>query len=58
MLNWIGLPILPAGVAIGFDGAQQPSMTAAMTEDKTSGDPPVAGDPLSTRGERADSLRT
>jgi len=50
MLNWMGLPILAAGVAIGFDGSQQPSMTAATTEDKTSGDPPVAGDPFIDEG--------
>jgi hypothetical protein len=49
MLNWIGLP-MPAGVAIGFDGAQQPSMTAAMTDDKTSGDPPVSDDPFIDEG--------
>ena len=58
MLNWIGLPLLPAGGAIGFDGAQQPSVTAAMPDEKTSGDPAVADDPFIDEGERADSPRT
>jgi hypothetical protein len=37
-----------------FDSSQQPSVTAAMIEDKTYGDPPVECDPYTEEGERAD----
>jgi hypothetical protein len=46
----VGLPILAAGVAMIFDCSQPPSVTAAMIEDKTYGDPPVEGDPYTEEG--------
>ena len=54
MSNWIGVPILAAGVAMIFDCSQQPSVMAATIEDKTYADPPVEGDPYTEEGERAD----
>jgi len=38
MPNWMGVPILAAGVAMMFDCSQPPSVTAATIEDKTYGD--------------------
>ena len=50
MSKWIGLPILAAGVAMILGCSQRPSVTAAMIEDKTYGDPPVVGDPYTEEG--------
>jgi hypothetical protein len=49
MSKWMGLPILAAGVAMIL-GSLQPSVTAAMIEDKTYGDPPIEGDPYTEEG--------
>jgi hypothetical protein len=48
MSKWMGLPILAAEMVLGC--SQQPSVTAAMIEDKTYGDPPVEGDPYTEEG--------
>jgi hypothetical protein len=50
MSKWMGLPILAAGVAMILGCLQQPSVTAAMIEDKTYGDPPSEGDPYTEEG--------
>jgi hypothetical protein len=50
MANATGLPIWVPGVAMIFDCSQQPSVTAAMIEDKTYGDPPVEGPPYAEEG--------
>ena len=51
MPNWMGLTILAAGVAMILGCSQQPSVTAAMIEDKTYGDDPaVEGDPYQEEG--------
>jgi len=50
MSTWMGLPILAAGVAMNLGCSQQPTVTAAMIEDKTYGDPPVEGDPYTEEG--------
>jgi len=50
MSNWMGVPILAAGVAMVFDCSKQPSVTAATIEDNTYGDPPVEGDPYTEEG--------
>jgi hypothetical protein len=38
MSNWTELPILAAGMAMILGCSQQPSVTAAMIEDKTYGE--------------------
>jgi hypothetical protein len=53
MSKWMGLPILAAGVAMILGCFQQPSVTAAMIEDRTYGEPPVAGDPYTEEGGEA-----
>ncbi len=50
MPTWMGLPILAAGVAMILGCSQQPSVTAAMIEDKNYDDPPVEGDPYTEEG--------
>jgi hypothetical protein len=50
MSNWMGLPIWAAGAANSVDGSQPPSVTAAMSEDKPLGTPPVEGDPFIDEG--------
>jgi hypothetical protein len=50
MSKWMGFQILVAGVVMILGCSQQPSVTAAMIEDKTYGDPPVEGDPYTEEG--------
>jgi hypothetical protein len=53
MSNRMALPILGGGVAMILGCPPQPSVTAAMIEDKTYGDPAVEGDPYKEEGGEA-----